>query len=46
VTLHTGSGTDNRTAQYWDASGAVWNNDGDTVTVRTSGGSVALRRAY
>ncbi|WP_277542782.1 lamin tail domain-containing protein [Haloarcula laminariae] len=46
VTLYTGSGTDNRTARYWGASGAVWNNDGDTVTVRTSGGDVALRRAY
>ncbi|WP_324665227.1 lamin tail domain-containing protein [Haloarcula sediminis] len=46
VTLYTGSGTDNRTARYWGASGAVWNNDGDTVTVRTSGGAVALRRAY
>lgn len=46
VTLYTGSGTDTETARYWGAGGAVWNNDGDTVTVRTSGGDVALQRAY
>ncbi|MDS0282177.1 lamin tail domain-containing protein [Haloarcula onubensis] len=46
VTLHTGSGTDTATARYWGASGAVWNNGGDTVTVRTDGGDVALQRAY
>ena len=46
VTLYTGSGTDTQTARYWGAGGAVWNNDGDTVTVRTSGGDVALQRAY
>ena len=46
VTLYTGSGTDTATARYWGASGAVWNNDGDTVTVRAGGGEVALRRAY
>jgi len=46
VTLYTGSGTDTATARYWGASGAVWNNGGDTVTVRTDGGNVALQRAY
>jgi len=46
VALYTGSGSDNATARYWGASGAVWNNGGDTVTVRTSGGDVALQRAY
>jgi micrococcal nuclease len=46
VTLYTGSGTDSETARYWGASGAVWNNGGDRVTVRTSGGDVALQRAY
>ena len=46
VTLYTGSGTDTETARYWGASGAVWNNGGDTVTVRTSAGDVALQRAY
>jgi len=46
LTLYTGSGTDTESARYWGASGAIWNNDGDTVTVRTSGGDVALRRAY
>jgi len=46
VALYTGSGSDDATARYWGASGAVWNNGGDTVTVRTSGGDVALQRAY
>ncbi|WP_276249683.1 lamin tail domain-containing protein [Haloarcula rara] len=46
TTLYTGSGSDNATARYWGASGAVWNNDGDRVTVRTSGGDVVLQRAY
>ncbi|MBX0304629.1 lamin tail domain-containing protein [Haloarcula salinisoli] len=46
TTLYTGSGTDTETARYWGAGGAVWNNGGDTVTVRTSAGDVALQRAY
>jgi micrococcal nuclease len=46
VTLYTGSGTDTASARYWGASGAVWNNDGDTVTVRNDAGSVVIERAY
>jgi len=46
VTLYTGSGTDTASARYWNASGAVWNNGGDTVTVRTSADEVALKWAY
>ncbi|MDS0259868.1 lamin tail domain-containing protein [Haloarcula sp. S1CR25-12] len=46
VTLYSGSGTDTAGARYWGSGRAVWNNDGDTVTVRTDAGSVALERAY
>jgi micrococcal nuclease len=46
VTLHTGSGTDSGESVYWGRSGAVWNNDGDTVTVRDADGDVVARRSY
>lgn len=46
VTLHTGSGTDTATDVYWGRTGAVWNNDGDVVTVETPDGSVVARHRY
>ncbi len=46
VTLRTGSGTDTGTTYYWGESGAVWNNDGDVVTVRNASGSTVLRASY
>ncbi|MEF8852199.1 MAG: lamin tail domain-containing protein [Haloarculaceae archaeon] len=46
VTLHTGTGTDTPTDLYWGRSGAVWNNDGDTVFVRDANGTVVDRREY
>ena len=46
VTLYTGSGTDDPTALYWGRTGAVWNNGGDTVTVRDDNGTVVLQRGY
>jgi micrococcal nuclease len=46
LTLHTGSGTDGGGDLYWGASGAVWNNGGDTVTVRDANGTVVLRTEY
>jgi micrococcal nuclease len=46
VRLHTGSGTDTDTDVYWGRSGAVWNNDGDTVTVRAANGTVVTERSY
>ena len=46
VTLHTGSGTDTETDVYWGRSGAVWNNGGDTVTVRDAAGAVVATRSY
>jgi len=46
VTLHTGSGTDGDGDVYWGRSGAVWNNGGDTVTVRDAAGQRVLSQSY
>lgn len=46
LTLHSGSGEDDDAAVYWGASGPVWNNDGDTVTVRNAAGEVVAERSY
>jgi micrococcal nuclease len=46
LTLRTGSGTDTESEVYWDADGAVWNNGGDTITVRNANGTVVLRHSY
>ncbi|WP_277554087.1 lamin tail domain-containing protein [Halobaculum limi] len=46
VTLHTGSGTDTETDLYWGAAAPVWNNGGDTVTVRTADGTVVIQEDY
>ena len=46
VTLHTGRGSDTRTAVYWGRSSAVWNNGGDTVTVRDADGETVAERSY
>jgi len=46
VTLHTGSGTDTETGLYWGAGSPVWNNDGDTVTVRTDTGTIVRMKSY
>ncbi len=46
VTLYTGSGSDTTGSVYWGRSSAVWNNGGDTVTVRDADGDVVARRSY
>ncbi|EMA55344.1 MULTISPECIES: lamin tail domain-containing protein [Halococcus] len=46
VTLHTGDGANTASKLYWGASGAVWNNDGDTVTVRNGAGETVAERSY
>jgi len=46
VRLHTGTGEDTATDVYWGRSGAVWNNGGDTVTVRAANDTVVAERAY
>ena len=46
VTLHTGGGSDSGDSVYWGRSSAVWNNGGDTVTVRDADGDVVAERSY
>jgi len=46
VTLYTGSGTNTETELYWGLERAVWNNGGDTATVRDDDGSVVTQEAY
>lgn len=46
VTLHTGSGGDTTTDLYWGSGRAVWNNGGDTITVRDDDGTVRLEERY
>lgn len=46
IRLHTGAGTDSATDLYWDYSRPVWNNAGDTVTVRAANGSVVADYSY
>lgn len=46
VTLHTGSGTDTETDLYWGSGSPIWNNDGDTVIVRTPDGTIIVEKSY
>ncbi|MFD1588117.1 lamin tail domain-containing protein [Halorientalis brevis] len=46
VTVHTGSGTDSATDLYWGSDAPVWNNGGDTVTVRDANGDVVIEESY
>jgi len=46
ITVHTGSGSDTATDLYWGASAPVWNNGGDTVTVRTDDETIVLQEEY
>lgn len=46
LTVHTGAGTDTETAVYWGSSSPIWNNDGDTVTIRNDSGSIVARTTY
>jgi competence protein ComEC len=46
LTLHTGSGTDGDGHYYWGAGGAIWNNGGDTVFVRTAEGELVTEETY
>jgi Lamin Tail Domain len=39
VTLHTGRGTNTSTARYWKSGNYIWNNTGDTATLRNAAGA-------
>ena len=38
VKIHTGHGTRTQTDRYWNQNWYIWNNTGDTATLRDSGG--------
>ncbi|MFC3478753.1 lamin tail domain-containing protein [Halobacterium litoreum] len=46
VTVYTGSGRNSATELYWGADSPVWNNSGDTVSVRSAAGDLVAEYAY
>jgi len=46
VTMFTGSGSNSADSLYWGQSGAVWNNDGDTLYMWDADGKMILRWRY
>ena len=46
VTLYTGSGSDTDSELYWGEEAPVWNNGGDTITLRDASGSEIVQRQY
>jgi Lamin Tail Domain len=46
VKIHTGKGTNTQTDRYWNRSWYVWNNTGDTATLKNVSGTVIYRCSY
>ncbi len=46
LTLYTGTGTDTEESLFWNRPMAVWNNDGDTLTVFDREGNLMLNCTY
>ncbi len=46
IRLVTGPGTNTESTLYWGEEQALWNNGGDTITVRTENGELALTESY
>ncbi|MGI9008222.1 MAG: lamin tail domain-containing protein [Streptosporangiaceae bacterium] len=46
VRIHTGRGSDNGSNLYWGHRWYIWNNDGDTATLRAGTGSLKSRCSY
>lgn len=46
VTVYSGRGSDTETDLYWGATSGVFDDDGDTLTVRTADGREVLREPY
>ena len=46
VKVHTGKGANTLGNLYWRSSSYIWNNDGDTATLKRSNGTVASRCSY
>ncbi|AAG20977.1 competence-like protein (plasmid) [Halobacterium salinarum NRC-1] len=46
LTIYTGSGTDTATELYWGQSSPVWNNGGDTISLRDATGTTVIEETY
>ena len=46
ITLHTGTGRDTGFDLFWGLSRAVWNNQGDTLTLKDTQGNILLSYSY
>jgi hypothetical protein len=46
VKVHTGKGLNSSTDLYWRSSSYIWNNDGDTATLKKKSGTVADKCSY
>lgn len=46
VRIHTGKGTNTQTDRYWGLGNYVWNNTGDTATLKNRSGTVIDRCSY
>jgi len=46
VKVHTGHGTDTSTNRYWNSGAYIWNNTGDTATLRNPGGTTVAEYGY
>ncbi len=46
VFVHTGSGENNETDVFWGSGTAIWNNGGDTATLRNENGDVINTYEY
>ena len=46
VRVHTGYGNDNSTDLYWNRGQPVWNNDGDTATLKDNKGNIIDQKSY
>jgi len=46
VKVHTGKGANTLGNLYWRSSSYIWNNNGDTATLKRSNGTIASRCSY
>jgi Lamin Tail Domain len=46
VKIHTGRGTNTQTNRFWGHRGYIWNNNGDTATLKNASGVVRSRCSY
>jgi hypothetical protein len=46
VKIHTGHGRSTQANRYWKHSWYIWNNNGDTATLKTASGTAEARCTY